>query len=150
MSRRQLPNGKWQVDWADEWGKRQRRTVGYNEATAAAIDEELERTTRDARKAIQNFQQGERLSLPEARDIYLHRVGARDITKSHMRQRLGQFIKDAGQTELRAVTPQLVTQWFETRRAALSPQTLWRDLKMLRKWFQWLKEAQYAPANPWA
>jgi integrase len=149
MSIRPTRSGKWQVDYCDEWGKRQRRTVA-NEATARALDAQLQTKTRDTRSAIRNFQQGETLTLPDALEIYLAHVTAMEVTKRHMRQRLSQFIQDAGQTALAQVTPRLAKEWFEARATALSPQTLWRDLKMLRKWFQWLKEAQYAVANPWA
>jgi hypothetical protein len=58
MSTRTTPSGKWQVDWKDEWGKRQRRTVA-NQATALALDEQLHAQARDTRRAIQNFQRGD-------------------------------------------------------------------------------------------
>lgn len=143
------PHPQRQVDWMNEWGKRDRRTV-RTQATALALDEQLHAQAKDTRRAIRNFQVGETLTLPDALEKYLAQVAARDVTKAHMRQRLGQFIADAGQTALAQVTPLLVKTWFEARATALSPQTLWRDLKMLRKWFQWLQETQHTVANPWA
>jgi integrase len=145
----QTAEGKWGVDFRDEWGARHRKPVGSREA-AAAVEAELKEQALKNKAALAHYQRGEQFSLTEARDFYLAQVRGNENTKAHMRDRLAQFEKHLGQTALAAVTPRLLAQWIESRKQTLSPQTLWRDVKMLRAWGDFLKRENYLVSNPFA
>lgn len=149
MSLYKTSDGKWGVDFRDEWGARHRKPVGSQEA-AAAVEAQIREQALQAKAALVHYQKGAALSLADARDVYLAQVRATDQTKRHMAERLVLFERTLGQTNLNAVTPRLLAEWLERRKQTLSQQTLWRDVKMLRAWGEWLKREWYIASNPWA
>ncbi len=147
MSLYQTRQGTWGVDFRDEWGRRHRKPVGRQEA--AAVEHQINQQRREQRAALENFQRGATLTIEEAAQVYLAQVAASDYTRAHMQQRLSQFTRSIGTSELAQVTPALLARWQERRRQTLSLQTLWRDQKMYRAWFEWLRTNWYIPSNPW-
>jgi len=147
MSVYQGKDGKWGVDYRDEWGRRYRKPVGSQEA-AAAVAVQLAQDRARQRASLENFQLGSALTVSEARDVYLAHVQVADVTRSHMLQRFTLFEKYLGQSQLSQVTPALLQKWLLLRRPMLSAQTLFRDVKMLRAWFAWLEKKCYTPSNP--
>jgi integrase len=147
MSLYQGKDGKWGVDYRDEWGRRYRKPVGSQEA-AAAVAAQLAQDRARHKATLLNFQNGSALTLTEARDVYMANLTVADVTRSHMLQRFTLFERYLGQSQLSQVTPALLHKWLEHRRKMLSQQTLFRDVKMLRAWFAWLEKNCYIPANP--
>lgn len=147
MSLYQRSDGKWCVDYRDEFNRRHRKPVGSREA-ALLVESQILDARAEQRRAVRSFQQGEQLALADAREAYLAEVKATDETKAHMRDRLRLFEQHCGQSQLAQVTPLLLKTWMARRAQALSPQTLWRDVKMLRAWFRWLESKNFIFSNP--
>jgi integrase len=140
-------DGTWCVDYRDEWGTRHRKPVGTKEA-AAMVEVQLRGTTSTSRRALRNLSLGEHVELTAAIEAYLAQVRSTDRTRQHMKEHLDLFTRHVGQSALAQITPRLMKEWMERRAPALSEQTLWRDVKMLRTMCEWFKEQGYTAGNP--
>jgi integrase len=148
MSLYQRRDGKWGVRYRDEWGVTHRKPVGTREA-AAAVEQQIRSTTAIQKASLTNFQRGASITVEEAAQVYLAQVAVSPYTLAHMTQRIAQFTRSIGTSELAQVSPLLLRKWQERRRQTLSLQTLWRDHKMYRAWFDWLQRNWYIASNPW-
>jgi hypothetical protein len=88
-------DGKWGIDYRDEWGVRHRRPVG-TEAAARAIHLELLQHKALARASLTHFAAGETFSLADARDSYLAHLPVSDRTRWNVRQRIDRLISFTG------------------------------------------------------
>lgn len=88
-------DGKWGIDYRDEWGVRHRRPVG-TEAAARAIHLELLQHKALARASLTHFAAGETFSLADARDDYLAHLPVSDRTRWNVRQRIDRLISFTG------------------------------------------------------
>ena len=149
MSIYQTAQGKWGVDYRDEWGVRHRKPVG-TEAAARAIHHELLHHKFVARSALRNFAVGETFSLADARDAYLAHLPVSDRTRTNVRQRIDRLIHFTANADIAQVTPRLLDAFAAQRQLEVAPTTREYELHVVKRLFAWLvaPPQHYLPSSP--
>lgn len=143
----QTSEGKWGVDYRDEWGIRHRKPVG-TQAAASAIHQELLQHKLVARSALTNFAAGESFTLTDARDAYLAHLPVSDRTRWNVQQRIDRLIHFTGNAAIAQVTPRSLVAFGAQRALEVAPTTQAYELQVVKRLFTWLVGQHYLPTSP--
>jgi len=143
----QTSEGKWGVDYRDEWGVRHRKPVG-TEAAARAIHNELLQHKLVARSALTNFAAGESFSLKDARDNFLAHYPVSKRTKWNVEQRIDRLIHFTSNAPIAQVTPRLLEAFAAQRVLEVAPTTQAYELQVVKRLFGWLMKEHYLVSDP--
>lgn len=147
MSIYQLGDGRWGVDYRDEWNKRWRKPVG-TKAAAAALHAELLSKKQIIKQSLRNFQVGETYSLADARDDFLAHYPVSDRTKWNVKQRIERLIAFTGNAAIAQITPRVLDAFAAQRFLEVAPTTQAYEIQVVKRLFAWLVHETYITADP--
>lgn len=137
----------WGVDYRDEWGQRKRVHVGSENAAtayAARIEEQVRQSKAHARRPAR----GEALSIAEAYDLYLASRVMLPSTRHNEQWALKRLVSHMKALPIEQVTPRLLAGLIEKRLNEASPATVQREVRAIRRLFQFLVRDWYLHADP--
>ena len=149
MSVHKLSSGKFQADWRDEFGKRQRQGNFATEAAAAAFSALKQAQAATARAKLNQIDEADRLlTLSDAIDLYLTGKHIRAATLRSQTATFAELRRKLGALQLHTITPQLLAAYFGARGLVVAPTTLAFEKRMTKSLFANLKEAAMTHTNP--
>jgi integrase len=147
VSVRQLPNGQFQIDWRDQFGRRKRLTV-ESERAAYAIEAEQRQQAASGRAQLAVIQTREVLTLLESWEKWNATRFVTKPTKYRDTSRCSLFLRTYGREKPAALTPQILAAHLAMRAGQLSPGALYQEGRALRNFFAWCLERLMTSENP--
>jgi integrase len=135
------------VDWRDEFGRRHRKYVGTNQA-AHRMDDQLRTSAKQMAATMKNYRAGEAVDLLTARDLYIAHAPLGQVSKAWQSERLGRLAKYVGNIAIAELTPKRLDEYAAARAQELSPQSLARELGLVKTLCAWLARNWYIAASP--
>ena len=149
MAVNQLPSGRYQADWRDEFGHRQRQGTFQTEDAAKAFAALKQAQTATARAKLNQITDADRLlTLSDAIDLYLTGKHIREATRISQTATFAAMRRQLGNLQLHTITPQLIAAYLGARGMTVAPTTLAFEKRMIKSLFANLKEAALTHTNP--
>ncbi len=149
MSAHQLTSGRWQADWRDEFGKRQRQGNFQTEEAAQAFASLKQAQTATARAKLNQINEADRLlTLSDGIDLYLSGKSIREATRRSQTATFAELRRKLGALQLHTITPQLLAAYLGARGMVVAPTTIAFEKRLIKSLFANLKEAALTHTNP--